>query len=90
MKQEYTKNEVIAKGQFAALHGGEVHITGLWVWVAFKTKPTNEVRQALKAEGFRWGHKKQMWYFAGKPRMGKKSMDWFWITGKYGDEQVSV
>ena len=86
---EHSKNEVIAKGQLAVLHGAHVHITGMWAWAKFDGKPNQETRDMLKAEGFRWASKKGMWYFAGKPRVGRKPMAWDYITYKYGDDQLN-
>jgi curved DNA-binding protein CbpA len=42
------------------LPGLEIEICGMWVWVSGETRSHKE---ALKAAGFRWARKKQMWNF---------------------------
>jgi hypothetical protein len=86
---DHSKQEVIAKGQFAALLGANVTITGMWAWAAFDTKPSREIRDQLKSEGFRWGKGKGKWYFAGKRTTGKKPMTWDYIMSKYGAEVLA-
>ena len=86
--QTYSKGEVVAKGAFAATLGAHVTICGLWAWAEFQGKPAPEIRDQLKAEGFRWAKHKGKWYFAGKPAGNREAMSWGYITEKYGEEEV--
>jgi len=36
-------------------------IVGVWVWVTPPSKPEQEVRDWLKANGYRWNHKRRTW-----------------------------
>ncbi len=36
-------------------------LVGRWVWIKFDVKPNADVRQGLKAMGFRWSHRRQQW-----------------------------
>ena len=36
-------------------------VVGKWVWIQFESKPSAEIRQSLKAQGFRWSHRRQQW-----------------------------
>lgn len=85
-----SQQEITAKAQYAVLLGGNAVITGAWVWVDFSGKPSDKTREALKAEGFKWAPKKGKWYFAGRPRVGRKPMGWDYITSKYGVEPVKA
>lgn len=71
--------------------GAETHITYGWVWADFKEKPAPKIREKLKAEGFKWAPKKEMWYFAQIARGSRKggSLDFGSIAEKYGDEKLT-
>jgi hypothetical protein len=84
-----SKQELVAKGEFAVSLGAHVVITGSWVWADFPSKPDAEIRKQLIDEKFKWAAKKQKWYFAGKPRSGRKPMSWDYITNKYGQEELA-
>ena len=45
----------------AAQYGATVEVVGAWVWATFAAKPDETVRDALKAAGFRWNHKRRLW-----------------------------
>jgi len=45
-----------------AFPGCFIQIVGTWVWVSGEA--TREFKDALKAKGFRWAHKKQAWFKA--------------------------
>ncbi len=34
---------------------------GKWIWLRFETKPSTEIRQALKDFGFRWSRRRGQW-----------------------------
>jgi len=67
----------------------EVIITGMWAWVSFETKPGEEVRKSLKANGWRWSHKKGKWYLKGKLTSSKGGFSIEEIQEKYGVLQVA-
>jgi hypothetical protein len=49
--------------EFVKVHGLSAHaeIVGRWVWLAFPTTPPADVREAIKAYGFRWIRKRGRW-----------------------------
>jgi len=83
-----SKQELVAKAEFAIHQGARVSITGAWVWATFADKPSREVRAVLKAEGFRWSKGKGKWYFAGRPCASRTSHSWGYIVQKYGEEEL--
>ncbi len=42
-------------------HQVPADVVGRWVWVKFEEKPAAEVRENLKAAGFRWCKKRGEW-----------------------------
>ncbi len=36
-------------------------VVGRWVWIKFESKPSAEIRQSLKAQGFRWSRRREQW-----------------------------
>jgi len=36
-------------------------VVGRWVWIKFASKPSAEIRAALKAQGFRWSRRREQW-----------------------------
>ena len=40
-------------------------IVGRWVWITFEVKPSADLREVLKAEGFRWNQSRQTWQHCG-------------------------
>ena len=36
-------------------------VVGRWVWIKFESKPSAEIRQALKDSGFRWSRRRGQW-----------------------------
>lgn len=88
---EYTRDQLLTLAHHVSTTmAGHATITGMWIWVEFKHMPSKEHRDELKSLGFRWAPKKSKWYFAGKPRVGRKPMSWQYITEKYGAEEVSA
>lgn len=65
------------------LPGLIIEVCGAWVWI---TGDTRTHREALKAAGFKWAHKKKSWYFRPEEyrsrARGGSSMDE--IRAKYG------
>jgi len=87
---ETTRQTIDQKAVRAMKLGGQAVITGSWVWVTFDSKPDKSTREQLKELGYKWAPKKGKWYFAGKPRAGRKPMSWDYIVDKYGVEEVTV
>lgn len=38
-----------------------LRMVGAWAWVLFKSKPSAEIRTALKEMGFKWIRKRSQW-----------------------------
>lgn len=71
--------------RIAHLDGLEIEIIGAWVWVSGDTKPHKD---ALKAAGYWWMHKREMWAFKGKFSSGRSSTSMEELREKYGSERV--
>ena len=54
-----TQVEVVV---FCRDHALPAEVVGRWIWINFPDKPALEVRQLLKAAGFRWSSKREQWY----------------------------
>lgn len=54
-----TQVEVVV---FCRDHELPAEVVGRWIWIDFPSKPALEVRQLLKAAGFRWSPKREQWY----------------------------
>ena len=59
-------------------------LVGRWVWIQFAEKPSADVRQGLKAMGFRWSRRRQQWAnncgHPTKPAMGYRPWDKYKTT----------
>lgn len=44
--------------------GADPRVVGKWVWIEFDHKPSREVREQLKALGFRYNAKREAWQHA--------------------------
>jgi curved DNA-binding protein CbpA len=71
--------------KIAHLDGLDVEIIGAWVWVSGDTKPHKDT---LKAAGYWWMHKREMWAFKGKASSGRGSTSMEEMREKYGSERV--
>ncbi len=58
------------------------YIVGRWVWVEFDSKPDSGIREALKANGFRWSRRRGAWAHPCGHFTGRGSCDPFWKYGK--------
>jgi hypothetical protein len=36
-------------------------IVGCWIWIDFPSKPSTEIRDWLKANGYRWNSRRSVW-----------------------------
>jgi len=70
---------------FCKSHGFPADVVGRWVWIRFDAKPDQEIRDSLKAAGFRWVRTRGQWaHHCGHPtRKGKGDPRW-----KYGEIPV--
>jgi len=68
--------------------GARVRIIGLWIWLDFASKPDATVRAMLKAEKFRWNHKRGCWQFAGVKSRKSRHSRWV-IEATYGVQEVA-
>jgi len=59
--------ELVEKATVAQRAGATCELVGNWVWAEFPSKPSPEVRETLKREGYHWNHKRGLWQFAGVP-----------------------
>lgn len=71
------------------LDGLEIELCGAWLWVS---GDTYKHRDALKAAGYKWASKKQMWYwrseeYAAASSRHKKTIEE--IRVKYGSKRVT-
>ena len=57
-------------------------VVGRWVWITFDAKPSVEVRDFLKAEGFIWNRKRAAWQHCGGRPSRHAPYD---PRGKYGE-----
>jgi hypothetical protein len=55
------------KAAVAIKAGARVEIVGAWVWASFPARPPIESRAALKAAGYHWNKKREVWQYAGVP-----------------------
>lgn len=78
-----TQTELMAKAHKAKEVGAQVEIVGAWVWAEFPSKPPVAARELLKAEGFHWNQKREVWQFAGVPCRHSPAMT-MEIKAKYG------
>ena len=60
MERPRTTTEVLAWCQANGLEQAE--LVGRWVWVQFAEKPSESVRKAMVAAGFRWHGKRREWF----------------------------
>lgn len=81
--------ELVEKAEVAKRAGAsEVEIIGRWVWAWFGTKPSQEIREVLKAARYHWNGKRQVWQFAGVPCRYTKAGT-HQIRAKYGSQVLT-
>ena len=73
--------------KIAALQNIIIELVGNWIWVSGETKA---VKETLKAAGFMWASKKEMWYFRTEEFKvrNKTKMSIEAIRAKYGSEKI--
>jgi hypothetical protein len=68
------------------LAGVEVELMGFWVWL---TGNTRQYKEEIKAQGFKWAHHKQAWYFAGVPSFNRHEKTLDEIRSTYGSQKFT-
>lgn len=73
--------------QLIKLDGLTVEICGSFIWVGGNTKPNKE---QLKGMGFRWAHRKKLWYLAPKnwKKRGRRELEMGEIRSRFGSVVV--
>jgi hypothetical protein len=57
-KESHNQIEVI---EFCQENNLPADIVGRWIWVKFDSKPDQEIRDKMKAFGFRWSKRRGEW-----------------------------
>ena len=55
------EHSIIEVLEFCKAQNLPARVVGKWVWILFSEKPSTEVRQSLKAMGFRWSRRRGQW-----------------------------
>jgi hypothetical protein len=65
LREKMNSPEVVAKvaeiTDFCIEKGLKAELCGVWVWVSFEEKPSDELRKELKEVGFRWSPRRKKW-----------------------------
>jgi len=76
VKRNHTLIEVL---EFCQEQELPARVVGRWVWILFESKPSADIRQALKDFGFRWSRRRGQWSHncnhPTKPARGYKPWD---------------
>ncbi len=67
---EHTKasKSIIEVLEFCKAQALPARVVGKWVWVKFDSKPSADIRQALKDFGFHWSRRRGQWsHNCGRP-----------------------
>ena len=62
-----------------------IELVGSWVWVSGDTR---EIKDKLKAIGFKWASKKKMWFYGEMKGRNPKEKSMEEIKSKYGSETL--
>ena len=60
-KTSKSNHSIIEVLEFCKSRQLPARVVGRWIWVKFESKPSTEVRQALKNFGFRWSKRRGQW-----------------------------
>lgn len=56
-----SNHSIIEVLEFCKTQNLPARVVGRWVWVEFESKPSADIRQALKDYGFRWSKRRMQW-----------------------------
>ena len=56
-----SNQSIIEVLEFCKAQSLPARVVGKWVWVKFESKPSAEIRQALKDFGFHWSRRRGQW-----------------------------
>ncbi len=63
-----SNHSIIEVLEFCKAQNLPARVVGRWVWIKFESKPSAEIRQALKKIGFRWSRRREQWaHNCGRP-----------------------
>jgi len=63
-----SNHSIIEVLEFCKVQNLPARVVGRWVWIEFDSKPSAEIRQALKDFGFRWSRRRGQWsHNCGRP-----------------------
>jgi hypothetical protein len=63
-----SNHSIIEVLEFCKEQNLPARVVGKWVWIEFESKPSAEIRQALKDFGFRWSRRRGQWsHNCGRP-----------------------
>ena len=61
MNSPETRAKVAEVTDFCIEKGLKAELCGVWVWVSFDEKPSDEVRAMIKEAGFKWSPRRKKW-----------------------------
>ena len=56
-----SNHSIIEVLEFCKAQNLPARVVGRWVWIKFESKPSADIRQALKDNGFRWSKRRGQW-----------------------------
>ncbi len=60
-KSSKSNHSTIEVLEFCKTQNLPARVVGKWVWIEFPSKPSADIRQALKDFGFRWSQRRGQW-----------------------------
>ncbi len=60
-KDKSESKSILEVLEFCKAQALPARVVGRWVWIRFESKPSTEIRQALKDFGFRWSRRRGQW-----------------------------
>jgi len=60
-RSKSNQHSIIEVLEFCKAKNLPARVVGSWVWIRFESKPSEEIRQALKDFGFRWSQRRGQW-----------------------------
>lgn len=71
--------------EFCKAQSLPARVVGKWVWIKFDSKPSAEIRTALKDFGFRWSRRRAQWAhncgYSSKPARSYRPWDKYRTIG---------